>query len=116
MGLQLRSPSDQIRQASFAHTAITVAKVPFINNARAYIPLNAAGANEQNENVYRSEVSGAPKATGEAWAVGQAIYWNATNGNFTTTAGGATKCGFALAPALSADTVTPLFYFDSFSP
>lgn len=116
MGLQLRSPSDQIRQATFAATNATVAKVPTVHNSRAFIPLNSADAATSNEHVYRSEVSGAPKATGEAWTVGATIYWNAANGNFTTTAASATKCGFALAPALAADTVTPLFLFDSFAP
>ena len=116
MGLQLRSPSDQIRQATFAATLATTAKVPVAHNSRAFIPLNTALAGASNEHVYRSEVSGAPKATGEAWAVGQTIYWSTANSNFTTTVGSNIKCGFALAPALSGDTVTPLFLFDSFAP
>lgn len=114
--LQLRSQSDQIRQATFAATLATTAKVPVVHNSRAFIPLNTAGAGVSNEHVFESEVSGAAKATGEAWTVGQTIYWNATNSNFTTTAGGATKCGFALAAALAGDTVTPLFLFNSFAP
>ena len=114
MGLQLRSPSDHIRQATFAATNATVAKVPTVHNSRAFIPLNSADAATSNEHVYLSEVSGAPKATGEAWTTGQAIYWSAANTNFTTTSSGNTACGYALAPALAGDTVTPLFLFTSF--
>ena len=46
--------------------------------------------------------------------MGQAVYWDNTNKRFTTTASGNTACGFALAPALAGDTVTPLFLFKSF--
>lgn len=116
MALQLRSPSDQIRLASLVLAVATTAKVPIVTQTRAAIPLNTAASNEQNEFVYRSEISGGPKATGEAWAPFQPIYWSAANGNFTTTAGGNTKCGFALAAALAGDTVTPLMFFDSFAP
>jgi hypothetical protein len=107
--LELRSPSNQIRQVAFAATAATTAKVPFIQNSRAFIPVNDADAAAVSNHVYRSEVSGADKATGEAWAVGQAVYFNATTSKFTTTTTGATLCGYALEPALAADTVSPLF-------
>ena len=114
MGLQLRSPSNQIRGLQFAATGATVAKVPHVHNARVFIPMNSADAAASNEHIYDSEVSGAPKATGEAWTVGQAIYWDNTNKRFTTTASGNTACGLALAPALAGDTVTQLFLFQSF--
>lgn len=113
--LQLRSQSDQIRQATFAMTLATVAKVPQVHNSKLFIPLNDADAGASNEHVYESEVSGGAKATGEAWTVGQAIYWSVANQNFTTTVGSNPKAGFALAPALAGDTVTPLFKFDSFA-
>lgn len=113
--LQLRSQSDQIRQATFAATLATVAKVPQVHTARVFIPLNDADAAASNEFVYDSEVSGAAKQTGEAWAVGQAIYWSVANQNFTTTVGSNPKVGYALATALSGDTVTPLFAFNSFT-
>ena len=48
-----------------------------------------------------------------AWAFGTAIYWNAANGNFTTTAASAVACGYSLGAALAADTVSPLFLFKS---
>lgn len=114
MALQLRSPSNRIKGASFAATGATVAKVPFVENGKVFIPMNSADAATLNEHVYESEVSGGDKATGAAWAVGDDIYWDATAKKFTKTSTDNTKCGVALAPALSADTVAPLFLFKSF--
>lgn len=113
--LELRSPSLQIKQVAFAAALATVAKIPFLENSKAFIPINSADAAEQSNHVYESEVSGADKATGEAWAVGAKIYWDNTAKKFTTTATSNTLCGYALGAALAADTVTPLFKFDSFA-
>ncbi|MCW1839445.1 DUF2190 family protein [Prosthecomicrobium hirschii] len=44
------------------------------------------------------------KATGEAWSVGAAIYWDNTAKKMTTTSSGNTKVGVATVAALSADT------------
>lgn len=112
--LELRSPSNQINQARFAATGATVAKTPFLQNSKVFIPINSADAATESNHVYRSEVSGAPKATGEAWAVAARIYWDNTAGKFTTTSTSNTACGWALATALSGDTVTPLFLFETF--
>lgn len=114
MGLQLRSPSNQIFGAKFAATGATTAKVPFVQQGKVAIPMNTAGAGVDNEHVFQSEVSGAPKTTAEAWSPLQTIYWNDTTKAFTTTASGNTACGIALAAALAADTVTPLFLFKSY--
>lgn len=113
--LELRSPSNQIRQAAFAATAATVAKTPFVQGGKVFIAVNDADAAAKSNHVYDSEVSGADKATGEAWAVGAAIYWDDTAKKFTTTATDNTLCGYALETALAADTVTPLFHFYSFA-
>lgn len=113
--LQLRSPSLQIKQAAFAATGATVAKVPFVEGGHVFIPVNSADAAVQSNHVYDSEVSDADKTTAEAWAVGAKIYWNNTTKKFTTTASGNTLCGYAIAPALAADTVTPIFAFNSFA-
>lgn len=43
------------------------------------------------------------KATGEAWAIGASVYWDATNSRLTTTLTGNTLFGRATAAALSAD-------------
>lgn len=44
------------------------------------------------------------KATGETWAIGDALYWNNTNKNFTKTATGAYRAGAALSVQASGDT------------
>jgi predicted RecA/RadA family phage recombinase len=54
--------------------------------------------------VQRRGVAVLAKATGEAWTVGAAIYWDNTNRRCTTTAGSNTLVGAAFAPAASADT------------
>lgn len=114
MGLQIVSPGNQIKTTRVAHSGATTSKVPVVISSRVYIPLNSAGANAQNEYAYEAEIKGAAKATGEAWALGQAIYWSAANSNFTTTSAGNTLCGNALETALAGDTVTPRFQFNSF--
>lgn len=45
-----------------------------------------------------------PKATGEAWTEGALLYWDNTNGEFTTTATANARAGVAAAAAASADT------------
>ncbi|GLS29952.1 Predicted phage recombinase, RecA/RadA family [Mesorhizobium albiziae] len=54
--------------------------------------------------IVRNGVFGVVKVAGEAWAIGDKVYYNATNGNFTKTAAGAVLFGFATAAALSAAT------------
>lgn len=46
----------------------------------------------------------AAKATGQAWAVGDKLYWDDTAKVFTTTASANTLCGCAMAIAASGDT------------
>lgn len=45
-----------------------------------------------------------PKATGEAWSFGDAIYWDADTKNLTKTATDNTRVGAAVGAALNADT------------
>lgn len=113
--LQIRSPSHQIFATRFAPSGATTAKVPHLFNTRVWIPLNSKGAGVANELAYACEVSGGVKLAGEAWTPGQNIYWDNGNSRFTTTVGSNTLCGKALEAALSADTVTPLFAFNSFA-
>lgn len=54
------------------------------------------------------------KATGAVWAEGDVIYWDDTAKNFTKTTTSNTKCGVAVAAALTGDVVgrvmlTPIF-------
>lgn len=46
-----------------------------------------------------------PKLTGEAWTVGQKIYWDGAAVKCTTTAGALKQIGNASAPFLSGDTL-----------
>jgi len=50
-----------------------------------------------------------PKATGETWAEGAALYWDDTAKKFTTTATNNTRAGNAAASAISAATVGAVF-------
>ena len=45
-----------------------------------------------------------PKTTGEAWAIGQALYWNAGTSKLTTTAAGNRAVASAAAAVLAAGT------------
>jgi predicted RecA/RadA family phage recombinase len=45
-----------------------------------------------------------PKTTGEAWSVGDVLYWDATGKKLTTTVGSNKRVGFATAAAATADT------------
>ena len=114
MFLEIVSPSELVKNFGFAHTAATVAKEPIVIGGKAFIPLNTAGANERNAFVYESELLNAPKATGQAWGAGVALFWDATAKNFTTTSTSNTACGYALQPALAGDTVSPLIAVNTF--
>ena len=114
MPLQIVSPGNQIKTARFAHSSATTRKVPVVINLRVYVPIESKLANEENEYMYNGELTGAAKATGEAWAIGQAIYWSTANSNFTTTLASNTLCGNATETAIAGATVTPRFEFNSF--
>lgn len=45
------------------------------------------------------------KNSGETWAPGEAVYWDATNSRFSNVAGALTLCGVVLEDAASAATV-----------
>mgnify|MGYP003450653050 FL=1 len=115
MALQIRSPGNQIKTTRFAHSALVTRKVPVLISSRVYVPLESAAANEATDLVYEAEVSGGVKATGEAWTIGGAVYWDNTNTRFTTTSASNTLCGRALEAALAGDTVTPRFQFNAFT-
>jgi predicted RecA/RadA family phage recombinase len=50
------------------------------------------------------EVTKHGAGSGQAWAVGAALYWDASNSRFTTTASGNTLAGYAYEAALTAAT------------
>lgn len=115
MGLQIRSPAAQIKTLHFAHTAATTSKAPVLVNTKVFIPLNTVAEDELNGYVYEAEISGAPKATGGAFVVGGAVYWDDTAKKFTATSASNTLVGYALAAALAGDTVTGLIAFNTFA-
>lgn len=113
--LELRSPTHQIHSDRFAHTAATTAHVPIVINGRVFIPVNTRLANELNEFTYQSEVDSAVALGGEAWNVGDKVYWDAANSRFTRTAGALPVCGYATQPKAAPAVVTPRFLFNSFA-
>ena len=54
-----------------------------------------------------------PKATGEVWAIGDLVYWDATNGVMTKTATANILAGCAYLAALSADTTGRVYLDDT---
>ena len=46
-----------------------------------------------------------PKVSAQAWTVGASLYWDATAGNVTTTAGGNTLIGYASEASANPSTV-----------
>lgn len=115
MALQNRTPTGQEKTIHFAHTAATVAKVPVVVNGKVFIPLNTADANVLNAFFFYAQVSDAPKSAGAAWSVGDALFWDDTAKAFTKTVASNVACGFALAAAASADTVSGLIDFNTFA-
>lgn len=115
MALQNRSQPGQEKTVQFAHTAATTAKVPIVANAKVFIPFNTADPNILNAFLYSAQISDAPKAAGAAWSIGDSLYWDDTAKNFTKTSASNTLCGYALAPAASADTVSGLIEFATFA-
>lgn len=115
MGLQIVSPSEQIKSVSFAHSAGTTKKTPLLINGRLLVPLATAGSNELNTFVHTAEFTGVAKATGAAWSVGDLLYWDDTAKNLTKTVGSNTKVGYCLEAALSADAVSGKVLLTAFS-
>jgi hypothetical protein len=111
MGLQIRSPAEQIKTAQFSDASATFSKLPIVRNGKTFIPMDDADAAGLNAYAYECEISGAGKTTGQAWAIGQTVYFDPATGLFTTTAGALTVCGMVLETRLSGDTTTGLIAF-----
>lgn len=115
MSTEIVSPSLRNASTQFAHTAATVRRQPFVNNAKAWLPADTNLADVAGAHYFTAEITGAPKATGEAWVNGSLLYWHPTNLNFTTTSTGATKAGYALEAATSGATTGGLVLFNTFA-
>lgn len=115
MMVEIVDATELVRSFGHAHSGACTAHEPIVINSRVFIPQNTTGASERNAFVHRALVSNAPKASGAAWAIGDALYWDATAKNLTKTSSGNTLCGFAVESRLSADTTSGLVEFNSFA-
>lgn len=113
--MQVRSPAELTRVIPYTHSAGTTVQVPIVINSHVWIPVNTAGANALNAFMYRAELSECAKATGETWAIGDLLYWDAAAAKLTKTSTSNTKFGYALATQASGDTVSGLVLFDAFA-
>lgn len=75
-------------------------KVGSIVAVATYSALSGAAVEASTEGVFDLA-----KATGAAWAVGDALYWDDSAKKVTGTSSGNTKIGVALLAAASGDTV-----------
>jgi hypothetical protein len=78
MMVEIVDASELVRSFGHAHSAACTAHEPIVINSRVFIPQNTTDADERNAFVSKSLVNNAPKAAGEAWSVGDALYWDAT--------------------------------------
>lgn len=115
MMVEIVDASELVRSFGHAHSAGCTAHEPIVINSRVLIPQNTTGASERNAFVHKALISNAPKATGAAWSIGDALYWDATAKKLTKTSTDNTLCGFAVEARLSADTTSGLVEFDSFA-
>lgn len=111
MGLQIRSPAEQIKTVQFSDSLATTSKLPIVRNGKTFIPLDDADAATPNAYAYECEISGAGKTTGQAWAIGETLYFDPATGLFTKTAGALVACGMVLETRISGDTTTGLVAF-----
>lgn len=109
--MHVASPTHETRTIKFAQSsAVTSAPSVAVVSSKAWVALNESLADADNVYAYDCTLKNAAKATGEAWAIGQALYWSTGNSNFTTTSTSNTACGYAgSVEASGATTGTVLF-------
>jgi len=103
--MHIASPSGQIEILSHASgNAVTGAPKFMLLGAKCvYVPANATSSQSCGY-VTRALIKGVAKATGEAWAINAALYWDNSNSRFTTTSSGNTLAGTAASVQASGDT------------
>ncbi len=69
------------------------------------VAVATAAENEQVTMMTKGAYRGLAKATGEAWVVGDMLYYSTTNSNLTKTSSGNTFAGYAYSAAQSADAI-----------
>lgn len=115
MMVEIVDASELVHSFGHAHSAACTAHEPIVINARVFIPQKTTAAGVRNAFVHRALVSNAPKATGAAWVIGDALYWDAVAKALTKTATANTLCGFAVQERAAGDTTSGLVEFDSYA-
>ena len=77
-----------------AHSAATSAKAFYVRAGMVQMAMNNADANADNVFVVAADNLRVPKATGTAWTVGERVYYDAGNSNFTTVRAGNAFAGY----------------------
>jgi hypothetical protein len=75
----------------------------FSDRARSRQETNNEKSNSEGRSARPGTKEGA--GSGQAWAVGDKVYWDDTNKRFTKTSTSNTLAGYAVAAALTADVV-----------
>lgn len=81
-----------------------VAGTCYLIGALLVFAKTTADEGEEFEGATTGVFEDVPKTTGQSWAEGTKVYWDNTNGLFTTTATGNTLVGVILSAQASADT------------
>jgi predicted RecA/RadA family phage recombinase len=103
--MHVASPSNQIKVLNHVNAnAVTGAPKFMLLGAKPVFVLNNSDAATTNAYVIEALIRGAPKTTGEAWAINAALYWDNTAAKWTTTSSGNTLGAYAAAIAGSGDT------------
>ncbi len=96
--------SDDYQTSTFAHNAATTANTFYLINGLVLLALNTVDADEDNVFIRDADKVRAPKATSQAWTVGDKLYWDDTAKNWTTTSTNNTLSGYVAEPAANNDT------------
>ena len=87
--MHISDPSQLIRSLVFAQSSavslLNDAPSVVVVSSRPWVALNDSDADADNVYAYECTLEDAAKATGETWAIGQALYWDAGASKFTTT-------------------------------
>lgn len=112
--MHISDPSQLIRSLVFAQSSavslLNDAPSVVVVSSRPWVALNDSDADADNVYAYECTLENAAKATGEAWAIGAALYWDNTNKRFTTTSSGNTAAGFAGSIQESGDTTGTVLF------
>jgi len=98
----VRDGINQVKTLKLAHTAAVSAGDVIVNNGQVLVAVNDASASADNAYIYRGKIE-VPKEANLAIAVGDVVYWDATNevANKTNTN---TKMGICVEASAASDT------------